>query len=209
MINRIALPVYLCLLMLAVIAIARDPGGGFSLKDWQTITAALIALGAAILAYRAAMAKIHFDERTAREVVRRKTLGLFMRLDFAVDVLQHEAKYLLKEETAPPESSSENYSVVVEDLALSEMQEIKEAWENLDYFPVALSEEFYEVQNDLYNFAQFKKDHAGKSFPSEYGMPEREEIASIRRRLKRLRRHCLRTLRLARREIKTLRKQEI
>jgi hypothetical protein len=199
-----------CLLTLAVVvafAIVHDPKG-FSLQNWQTLGSAIVALGAATLAYKAAMKKVRFDEQTFREGVRRKTLAIFMRLDFAVDVLRHEAKSLLQE-TDPPESSSENYSIAVDDLALSEMPEITEAWENLDYFPVALSEEFYEVQNQLYNFAQFKKDHSGKSFRSEYGMPEREEIASLRRRLKRLRRHCIHTLVLVRREIKKLRQEVI
>jgi hypothetical protein len=210
MFQRTILPVCLCLLTVAAvvaIAIARDPSG-FSLKEWQTITAAFVALGAATLAYSAAMTKVHFDERTAREAERRKTLGIFMRFEFAVDVLEYEAGNLL-EKIDPPQSSSENSSVSVDDLALSELPEIKEAWENLDYFPVALSKEFYEVQNELYNFAQFKKDRAGRSFPSEYGMAEHEELGELRGILKDLQQDCTNALELVGREIVKLRKQVI
>jgi hypothetical protein len=124
-----------CLLTLAAVvafAIAHDPLG-FSLQKWQTLSSAFVALGAATLAYNAAMKRVRFDEQTARENLRRKTLGIFMRYHFAVDVLRYEAKNLLKE---LPKSASENFSVAVDNLALSELPEIKDAWENLDYFSV-------------------------------------------------------------------------
>jgi hypothetical protein len=211
MFKRTVLPVCVCLLTLAAvvaIAIARDPSG-FSLKDWQTITASFIALGAATLAYSAAMAKVHFDERTAEEAERRKTLGIFLRFDFAVDVLKYEAESLL-EEIEPPDSSGENSCIEVDDdLALSDMPEIKEAWENLDYFPVELSRAFYLVQNELYNFAQFKKDHAGEDYPSEYGMTEHEDVGALRAILKDLHQHCSSALDVVRLEIAGLRKRII
>ena len=198
-----------CLLTLAAVvafAIARDPLK-FSLQNWQTLSSALVALGAAMLAYNAAMKKVRFDEQAARENLRRKTLGIFMRYHFAVDVLRYEAKNLLKD---LPKSASENFSVAVDNLALSELPEIKEAWENLDYFSVRLSEEVvYRVQNDLYNIAQFKKDHAGKSFRSEYGMREHEELDGLRARLKTLHQNCIDAKPLLEDEIEKLRKQVI
>jgi hypothetical protein len=210
MLARTVLPVCLCLLTLAVvvaIAIARDPSG-FSLKDWQTITASFVALGAATLAYSAAMAKVHFDERTAQENERRKTLGIFLRFDFAVDVLKYEAESHL-EETELPEAPSDNSMVAVDDFALSEMPEITEAWENLDYFPVTLSQAFYLVQNELYNFAQFKKDHAGESYPSEYGMAEHEDLGAFRAILRELHQNCTNALALVRIEIARVRQRVI
>jgi hypothetical protein len=210
MLARTVLPVCLCLLILAVvvaIAMARDPSG-FSLKEWQTITASFVALGAATLAYSAAMAKVHFGEKTAQENERRRTLGIFLRFDFAVDVLKYEAESHL-EETEPPDSPSENSSVAVDELALSEMPEIKEAWENLDYFPVELSQAFYSVQNELYNFAQFKKDHAGESYPSEYGMAEHEDLAALRAISRELHQNCLKALDVVRLEILRARQRVI
>ncbi|MEA3161368.1 MAG: hypothetical protein QOD95_2916 [Gammaproteobacteria bacterium] len=206
MLARSVLPVCLCLLTLAFvvgIAMARDPSG-FSLKEWQTITASFVALGAATLAYSAAMAKVHFDERTAQEDERRKTLGIFLRFDFAVDVLKYEAETHI-EKIDPPTSPSENSSVVADDLALSEMPEIKEAWENLDYFPVELSQAFYSVQNELYNFAQFKKDHAGENYPSEFGMTEHEDLSDLRDILRDLHQNCTNALGVVRSETAKLR----
>jgi hypothetical protein len=43
-----------------------------------------------------------------------------------------------------------------------------------------LSQEFYRIQNDLYNFAEFKKDQAEKTFPVEYGMSEHDDITALR-----------------------------
>ena len=61
---------FIILALVIAIAIARDPNG-FSLKDWQTITASFVALGAASLAYSAAMAKVRLDDATAKEHDRR------------------------------------------------------------------------------------------------------------------------------------------
>jgi hypothetical protein len=205
MLTRSVLSVCLCLLTLALvvgIAMVRDPSG-FSLKEWQTITASFVALGAATLAYSAAMAKVHFDERIAQEDERRKTLGIFLRFDFAVDVLRYEAETLVKE-TDPSASPGENSSVVVDDLTLSVMPEIKEAWENLDYLPVELSRAFYKVQNALYNFAQFKKLHAGKNYPS-IGMTKHKDLSELRNILRDLHRHCIKALGLVRSETAKLR----
>jgi hypothetical protein len=52
-----------------------------ALRDWQPLMAAFVALGAAALAYSAAMAKVQFDERMARQTEYRKILGIFLRFD--------------------------------------------------------------------------------------------------------------------------------
>jgi hypothetical protein len=177
------------------------------MKQWNTRwTKSPPAAG---LAYIATMMKVQFNERTNREKERRKTLGIFVRFEFALDVLEYEANNLLEQETDPPKSSSETFLVVVDDLALSKMPEIKEAWENLDYFPVTLYRQFYEIQNELYNFAQFKKDHAGKIFLSEYGMTEHEMLVELREILKELKKRCTNALAVVRREIPKLQKREI
>src|SRR4029078_1025637 len=96
-------------------------------KDWQPIMAAVVALGAAGVAYTAAMAKVRFDERTATQNELRKILGIFLRFDFAVDVLRHESNYMVKL-TDPPVSPSENNIVIVDVLAVNERPELEEAW---------------------------------------------------------------------------------
>jgi hypothetical protein len=155
------------------------PTNTSSWKDWQTLMAAFVALGAAVVAYNAAMAKVRFDERTASQSECRKILGIFLRFDFAVDVLRHESEYMIKL-TDPPVSPSENNIVTVDKLTLNQRPEVKEAWESLDYFPAELSRSFYWVQNALYNFAEFKKDHAGEAYPCEYGMTRSEDLDFLR-----------------------------
>src|SRR5262249_24937174 len=150
-------------------------------------------------------AKVTFDERTARESERRKALGIFLRLDFALDVLKYEAQEYLGA-TELPKDSSGNDITDVDDVALSNLDEIKEAWQNLDYFPVELSRAFYDVQNDLYNFAQFKVDHEGEVYKREYGMRPYEDLEYMRGVLEDLEQHCDRALRLAREETTRLRR---
>lgn len=198
---------FLILAAVIVVAIARDPAG-FSLKDWQTITASFIALGAATLAYSAAMAKVRLDEATAKEEDRRKALGLFLRFDFAVDVLRYEADELLKG-TSTPANPSENTTVEVDSLSLSEMPEIADAWENLDLFPVELSRTFYDLRNDLYNFAQFKKDNAGESYPLDYGMATPGDLAALRDILTDISSHARTALARVRDETRGLRNKPV
>jgi hypothetical protein len=209
MILRTAVPVSLALVLMAgvvLFAMYRDPA--FDLKQWQTILSALIALTAATLAYSAAMAKVRFDENTARQTEYRKTLGVFLRFDFAMDVLKYEAKNFLVATDAPA-SSAENNILEVNDLALSEMPEIKEAWSNLDYFPVELSRSFYSVQNAVYNLVEFKKDHADETYPVEFGMTASEDLVYLRDILEDLHRHSEEALQQVRAEISALRKRMI
>jgi hypothetical protein len=149
-----------------------------ALKDWQPLIAACVAFGAATLAYSAAMAKVHFDERTARQAEYRKVLGIFLRFDFAVDVVRHEAKYF-GEFTEPPASMSENNIVRVDELAFTDTPDIGEAWSNLDYFPIELSRRFYVLRNEIYNFEDFKKNHAGEEYRCEYGMTPQEDLVDL------------------------------
>ena len=95
------------------------------------------------------------------------------------------------------------------DLVLSEMPEIKEAWSNLDYFPVELSRSFYSVQNAVYNLVEFKKDHADETYPVEYGMTASEVLVDLRDILKDLNEHSEKALQQVRREISALRKRMI
>lgn len=145
-------------------------------KDWQPLMAAFVALGAATLAYRGAMAKVHFDEQAASKTELRKILGIFLRFDFAVDVVRHEAEHFT-DLTDRPTSMIENNLVRVEDLVFTDTPEIAEAWTNLDYFPAELSWRFHNLRNEIYNFEQFKKEHIGKVYRCEYGMtPDRELV---------------------------------
>src|SRR5262245_47776040 len=149
MIGRNIVPIsLLCAAVLIALLAFFHPDKFAALQPWQTLLGSFVALGAATVAYTAAMAKVAFDERTARENERRKALGIFLRLDFALDVFKYEAKEYLSA-TELPKDSSGNDTTDIGDIALSSLEEIKEAWQNLDYFPVELSRAFYDVQNDL------------------------------------------------------------
>ncbi|MDE5454162.1 hypothetical protein GWE18_15140 [Bradyrhizobium sp. CSA112] len=180
------------------------PTNATSWKDWQTLMAAFVALGAAVVAYTAAMAKVRFDERAASQNECRKILGIFLRFDFAVDVLRHEAEYMVRLTDAPA-SPSENNIVTVDNLAFNELPEIKEAWNNLDCFPVELSRSFYSVQNAMYNFTEFKKDHDGETYRCEYGMTRSEDLDYLQSIIVDLQEHCVAALIQVRGEIAKLR----
>jgi hypothetical protein len=172
----------ICLLVFAGVLSAClgvwEPMNTTALKDWQPLIAAFVAFGAATLAYSAAMAKVRYDERTARQAELRRVLGIFLRFDFAVDVVRHEAKYF-SALTKPPASISENSIVRVDDLAFTDTPDIRDAWSNLDYFPVELSRRFYALRNEIYNFEDFKKDHVGEEYRCEYGMTPQEELVDL------------------------------
>jgi hypothetical protein len=202
--DTIAIAILMLVAVLSVWLGVWGPTNTTTWKDWQPIMSAFVALGAATLAYTAAMAKVRLDERTASQTERRKLLGIFLRFDFAVDVVRYEAGNL-GVLTAQPASPSENNLVVVDDLALTEVPEMKEAWSNLDYFPLVLSRLFYLVRNDLYNFEQFKKDHPGEEYPCEYGMAPAEELTDLHEIFVDLTDHCTNALEEVRAEIAVLR----
>src|SRR5690242_51387 len=68
--------------------------GTFSLKDWQPLIAALIALGAASLAYQASMAKVNDDRTTRDRDIRRQRLGVYLRAEHMCNHLRNRAKSL-------------------------------------------------------------------------------------------------------------------
>src|SRR5947209_605163 len=80
------------LLLGALIAVWLGIAGPMDLsklKEWQTLVAAIvapsIAFGAAIVAYKAAMAKVNFDRKVHEETARRQRRGMLLRLRFALE----------------------------------------------------------------------------------------------------------------------------
>jgi len=83
------------------------------LKDFQPTLAAVIALTAAALAYRAAMAKVAFDRGVREQDRTDRKLGLFLRLRRRVEMLRAQlerihavAKHAALEGTPCPRTSS-------------------------------------------------------------------------------------------------------
>jgi hypothetical protein len=149
--------------LLILTLIAAGSRDDFHLKDWQPLMAAVIALGGAAvvfrgakLAYVAAMAKVDFDRELHQRNERRKTLGLCLRLDFAVRVLGHEAELL---QSAIPERGSGYNKKHVEALCVSlsdHPEALNEAWNNLESFPPWIADALSHIRGNIYDLAQFK-----------------------------------------------------
>jgi hypothetical protein len=194
-------PFLIILLAVALATFALVAPGQFGkLKDWQTLTASLIALVAATVAYRGAMARVELDERIIAQSERRKLLGVLLRLDFAMDTLKYEADEILSG-LAIPSDPAGNTVLAVDETSLSELSELKEAWDNLDLFPSDLTRSVYNVQNELYNFKQFKADQAGETYPIEHGIKMPPDVDYLRTILVDLSASCETGLAKARAEI--------
>lgn len=135
------------ILIVTIVFAAREPD--FKLKDWQPLMAAIIALGAAALAYRAAIAKVDFDRETAeRDRISRK-LGVFSRLLLALKVLDIEAKHAARTIDEFILSDSSDKKITHFELQLTEIIELTETWEKIDMFPEAAINGIYTVRNLL------------------------------------------------------------
>lgn len=104
------------------------------LQNWQTFMAALVALGAAGIAYRAAMAKVAFDREIADRDLRRRKLGMLLRLESAIAPVF--ARLLAIESAFTWKFYSSRRTLRIEDMAMTEPDEFTEAWQNLDFFPL-------------------------------------------------------------------------
>jgi hypothetical protein len=98
-------------------------------ENWQPLMAALIALFAGSMAYRAAMAKVDFDRGEALQAEIRRRRRLAMHLNVAMVQLIDDASALPKKVFGgigdPPP---------IEQLKIDAPQELKEAWDNLEAF---------------------------------------------------------------------------
>jgi hypothetical protein len=120
------------LILTLIIVGSRDD---FHLKDWQPLMAALIALGGGTLAYRGAMAKVHADQEKEREELKRKRLGLLMRLLFAIARLEKDAQRHRLLMNPSRYEGDINRAIQVRDLRFEGFEELEEAWKNLDLLP--------------------------------------------------------------------------
>jgi len=114
---------------LAIVGIINVP----TLKDWQTLLAAGVALAAAIIAYFASMEKVNLDrELSDRDTLRRK-LGIYLKLEFALQLLGADPGKIANKLKWTVLLSDR--SVPVADMRTVEPPEINEAWEHLEMFP--------------------------------------------------------------------------
>jgi hypothetical protein len=116
------------------------------LRNWQTLMAAFVALGAAIIAYNAAIQKVRLDREIADREILRKKLSLYLKLEFALQELGDRARLIGKSTSWIINNSKK---VSLEDIQIIEPSEIEEAWNYLDVFPMQTIQEMRTVRTSL------------------------------------------------------------
>jgi hypothetical protein len=134
------------LMLVPVLAVWLGISGPADLQKWQTLMAALIALIAAGIAYKAAMAKVENDQDLAEREVLRRQLGLLLKVDLAIDDLHDEARRVWGSLMFISVSTSQ---LSVENLRISEPPELEEAWSSLDIFPPRTIQELRTIRSAI------------------------------------------------------------
>jgi hypothetical protein len=138
-----------------VVAIAVDPKG-FQLHKWQPLMSAILTLtGAGIvfqgakLAYQAAMAKVQYDQERDRDALKRKSLGLLLRFDHTLHVLQHEADD--HESNLEKGTDFRSLNENIEHMEVSPSATMEEIWSNLELFDPKMANLVSNLQIAIYN----------------------------------------------------------
>lgn len=143
------------LMLTAMIAVGLGLWGPMKIsydtaKDFQPLIAAMVALSAAIIAFRAAMAKVNLDRENAERDRTTRKLGLFLRLRATINRLRSDAivakeniRGLLDDELAPRKAFPWSF------LSLSDRTELDEAWEKLDLLPSATIQAFNDFRSQV------------------------------------------------------------
>ncbi|WP_315774882.1 MULTISPECIES: hypothetical protein [unclassified Bradyrhizobium] len=137
------------------------------LKDWQTLTASIvaptIALCAAYLAYQGAMAKVYFDQREAERRRDAERLGLYLRMLVSLGHVAEEAgaKSALLGEYHMEEFELRLYPAL---LAIDRPQELDEAWLNIHLIPPQAIEPLQRLRNRLFPAVDIKAAYPNKAW---------------------------------------------
>jgi hypothetical protein len=135
------LPTFSALMLSALITVLLGLAGPIDLsrvKEWQTLSAAVIALIAAGIAYLAAMAKVNFDRSVHEGKQRRRNQNVLIRLRYAALIFRAKMSSTRKR-LAPSFGTSgailaRDISIMASDISIEWPPEFQEAWENLDLF---------------------------------------------------------------------------
>jgi hypothetical protein len=124
------------LLILTIVIAAAEPN--FKVRQWQPLMAALIALGAAALAYRSAMSKVDLDREIHLLERKRRQLGLFLKLRTEVIRVQAKAIAVAVDlqnglDAIAKSGDVDDFDLI--ELKLTEMISFKRIWKSLDLFP--------------------------------------------------------------------------
>lgn len=119
---------------------------GLWLRKWQTLHAAMVALTAAMLAYKSAMAKVEYDRSLSDLLDRQQTYGIATRLQYATFIFGREAQLTI--------ALLENWKHVekVEGALVGHsFKELAEAWTSLDRLPRGVIFHIDRIRNYLDN----------------------------------------------------------
>ena len=159
-----------------------------SLREWQILIASMVAFAAAVIAYKAAMAKVMLDREIADREVLRKKLSLYLKLEFALQVLGSEASVVVN---STEWIFNRNKSVTVEELKIAEPQEIGEAWNYLDVFPMQTIKELRIIRATLRKCAITLNGHPpGTKWTVEIGVMKNYPVQVINNFAKEIRNAC-------------------
>jgi hypothetical protein len=174
-----------------LLGIAAGCASGLDLSDlekWQTSIAAIVALAAATLAYLAAMAKVRLDEDIAAETLRRKKLGLFTRLEFALDRL-HEEAYGREGLT---EKGPIDRKVTLQQMRIAMPPELEEAWRNLEMFPRPVVEALAAIRTNIRDLKELQDRETVEEFVVPSGNKTAPStVHATNRIMARMASHCL------------------
>ena len=123
-------------------------------KDFQPFVAALIAIIAAAIAYRAAMAKVNFDREISDRQGVKDRLGIYLRVKSQPQRLEAEAfnATLYLEETIQLAAKASLRSVDWDSSKLSmegPFDEVEKAWKKIELFPSSAFGDVTQARNLL------------------------------------------------------------
>jgi len=129
--SRLLWAVSVVLLVIGIVIVWIGVNARLSdLQPWQPLIAAIVALIAASLAYRGAMAKVNLDRETAITDRRRKQQRSLIQLEVA---LQHMLAVMGNSNV------KDRDDVLLLKVHVTSPIEVKEAWENVDLLPEPLA----------------------------------------------------------------------
>lgn len=174
------LPTITALMLAAIVAVWLGVLGPLDLsrlKEWQTLTSALVALIAAGVAYVAAIAKVNFDRAVHEAAQQRQKRNILLKVQYAALIFRGNLMTQIKRLDPPIRGISD--TILAKDMALPWPPEFEQAWDNLDLFTRPAAEA---VTNIKYNrqFLERAVEHLDQSKQYQFTWSQRPpEITAV------------------------------
>lgn len=153
---KIILAVYGLMATVLLILVATGYLGVSTLEKWQPLMAAMTALAAATLAYRAAMAKVEYDQEIRKEDDRRRKHGVMLKLRLAARQLEKfSADLALSARAASPKGG-----LAYQDFFVELPSEFQEGWDNLEMLSAPVADSLASARDAAMWLEAFADDDA-------------------------------------------------